>query len=56
MKRKIETRIELIGIAKCGLSAELKTKDNVAPPVITAQFVVASSRLRQMFERWISPR
>ena len=56
MNRKIETSIELIGIAKCGLSGELKTNESVAPAVMTAQFVVASSRFRQMLERCISPR
>jgi hypothetical protein len=34
-----------------GLSGELKTNESVAPVVITAQLVVASSRLRQTFER-----
>ena len=38
-------------MAKCGLLGELKTNESVAPAVITAQFVVASSRLRQTFER-----
>jgi len=33
MNRNIVTRTELIGIAKCGLSGELKTNESVAPAV-----------------------
>ena len=50
------TKIELIGITKCGFACELKTKDRVAPAVRTAQLVVVSRRLRHVFERCTSPR
>ena len=39
-----------------GLLGELKTNDRVAPAVSTAQFVVVSSRFRQVLERCTSPR